>query len=130
MLGEAPAAPTGPRLRFTQAQRLERPWEFERVRREGQRVVKGCLILNWRAAGEEQGISRLGVVTSRKIGNAVVRSRARRLLREVFRRHQHEFAQPLDIVMVARQSIVANEYAEVERDFEAAARQGRIMRKL
>ena len=88
------------------------------------------MILNWRAAGEEQGISRLGVVTSRKIGNAVVRSRARRLLREVFRRHQHEFAQPLDIVMVARQSIVGKEYAEVERDFEAAARQGRIMRKL
>ena len=34
---------------------------------------------------------RLGVVTSKKIGSAVARSRARRLLRESFRQHQHEF---------------------------------------
>lgn len=122
-------APTGRRLRLTQAQRLERSWEFERARKEGERVVKGCLILNWRSAGNAQDkqVSRVGVVTSRKIGNAVMRSRARRLLREVFRRHQHDFVRSFDLVLVARQSIAEKDYAQVERDFISAARQAKLM---
>jgi hypothetical protein len=40
-------------------------WEFERARREGQRLVSGCLILNWRFS-DDQKTSRLGVVTSKK----------------------------------------------------------------
>jgi len=125
--GEAPAGKT---LRFSQAQRLQRSWEFERTRLEGQRIVKGCLILNWRSADTEigQGTPRLGVVTSRKIGNAVARSRARRLMREVFRRHQHDFHQAVDLVLVARQSIAQKSYAQVELDFIAAARQAKLVR--
>ena len=118
--------PGGRRLTLSQQQRLERSWEFEKVRREGQRVVKGCLILNWRFA--EGDTSRIGVVTSRKIGGAVVRTRARRLLREVFRQHQHDLAQPPEFVLVARQSISGKGYADVERDFVSAARQSKLLR--
>ncbi|HVK58315.1 MAG TPA: ribonuclease P protein component [Candidatus Kapabacteria bacterium] len=125
-MGEAPA---GKPLRFSQAQRLQRSWEFDRARLEGQRIVKGCLILNWRSADAEkgQGIPRLGVVTSRKIGNAVARSRARRLMREVFRHHQHDLQQSVDIVLVARQSIAGKTYSQVELDFLAAAKQARLI---
>ena len=115
----------GQRLTLSQKQRLERSWEFDKVRREGQRVVKGCLILNWRFT--EGDTSRIGVVTSRKIGGAVIRTRARRLLREVFRQHQHHLARPVEIVLVARQSISAKEYSEVERDFVSAARQSKLL---
>ncbi len=66
--------------------------------------------------------SRVGVITSRKVGNAVERSRARRLLRESFRRHQHELAGPLDMVLVARPSIAGKTFAQVEQDFLTAAR--------
>jgi len=116
-------------LRFSQAQRLQRSWEFGRARLEGQRIVKGCLILNWRSADQDagQGKLRLGVVTSRKIGNAVARSRARRLMREVFRHHQHDFQRPIDLVIVARPSISGKSYAQVESDFLAAARQARLV---
>jgi len=65
----------------------------------------------------EGATPRLGVVTSRKIGGAVVRSRARRLLRESFRQHQHELAQPVELVLVARPSIAGRAFAEVEKDF-------------
>jgi ribonuclease P protein component len=124
--GEAPAVKP---LRFQQAQRLQRSWEFGRARLEGQRIVKGCLILNWRSLDREAGerISRLGVVTSRKIGNAVIRSRARRLMREVFRRHQHDLQQPVDLVLIARNSIAGKSYAQVEVDFIAAARQAKLI---
>jgi len=126
VVGEAPA---GKPLRFSQAQRLQRSWEFDRARLEGQRIVKGCLILNWRSADAEtvQGTSRLGVVTSRKIGNAVARSRARRLMREVFRLHQHDIQQKADIVLVARQSIAGKSFAQVELDFMAAAKQAKLI---
>jgi ribonuclease P protein component len=124
MPGDIPAPP---RNRLTQASRLKRAWEFERTRAEGERLAKGCLILNWKLSPALSS-PRLGVVTSRKIGGAIVRSRARRLLREVFRLHQRELL-PANIVLVARASIVEKEYAQVERDFLVAARQARLTRQ-
>ena len=122
MPGEAPG---GGRLKFSRHQRLQHAWEFERARREGQRLVSGCLILNWRFS-DDQKTSRLGVVTSKKIGNAVVRARARRLLREVFRLHQHDFKEVADMVLIARNSIAAKAYADVERDFLRAVKQAKL----
>ena len=78
----------------------------------------GCLIANWRRLPAD-ATTRLGVVTSKKIGGAVVRNRARRLMREVFRAHQNELTQPVDLVLVARQSIVGRGLAGVEKDFLA-----------
>ena len=43
----------------------------------------------------------MGVITSSRIGNAVVRSRARRLLREAFRLNQHAVHPPADLVIIA-----------------------------
>ena len=81
-------------------------------------MVLGCLIANWRRLPAD-ATTRLGVVTSKKIGGAVVRNRARRLMREVFRAHQNELTQPVDLVLVARQSIVGRGWAGVEKDFLA-----------
>jgi len=106
------------RLGFARSQRLKLGRDFTRTRQEGQRVVLGCLIANWRRLPAD-ATTRLGVVTSKKIGGAVVRNRARRLMREVFRAHQNELTQPVDLVLVARQSIVGRGWAGVEKDFLA-----------
>ncbi len=90
-------------------------------------MICGCLIANWLRQPEGSPI-RLGVVTSKKIGNAVIRNRARRLLRETFRLHQHDFIQPIDLVLIARQSIVKKSFGEVEKDFVQALRRGRILK--
>ena len=107
------------RLRLGRASRLQQSRDFARVRQQGERLAQGCLIANWHKLPAGAPL-KLGVVTSRKIGGAVERSRARRLLRETFRVHQHEFAQPVELVLVARNSIAGKKFAEVEKDFLAA----------
>jgi ribonuclease P protein component len=76
----------------------------------------------------EGSTPKLGVVTSRKIGGAVVRTRARRLLRESFRLHQHDFARPIELILVARNSIVGKQFADVEKDFLTTLRRAGLLR--
>jgi len=121
------AAETPQRLRFGRAARLKQHRDFTRVRREGERIALGCLIANWQRlpAGSP---SRLGVVTSGKIGGAVVRNRARRLMRESFRLHQHDLAAAVDLVLVARASIAGKGFAEVEKDFLTTLRKAKLLK--
>ena len=115
------------RLGLGRPQRLTQNRDFMRVRAQGQRLVVGCLIANWQALPEGAG-PRLGVVTSKRIGNAVARSRARRLLRESFRQHQHELSQPVELVLVARNSIAGRGFAGVEKDFLAVLRRAGLLK--
>jgi ribonuclease P protein component len=103
-------------LRLGRSARIKQGRDFSRIRQEGKRMTIGCLIANWRPSNEGMG-SRLGVITSSRIGHAVARSRARRLLREAFRLHQHDLKAAVDLVLVARNSIVGKGLAEVENDF-------------
>ncbi len=120
-------AETPKRLRLNRASRLAQSRDFARVRQQGQRLALGCLIANWNKLPD--GASpKLGVVTSKKIGGAVQRSRARRLLRESFRQHQHEFSQPVELVLVARNSIAGKKFADVEKDFLAALNRAGILK--
>jgi len=121
------AAETPQRLRFRRSARIKQGRDFARVRQEGERLVTGCLIANWRKLPSGSA-SRLGVITAGKIGNAVVRTRARRLLRESFRLHQNELAQPLDLVLVVRQSIVGKDFAAVEKDFLTTLRKSGLLK--
>jgi ribonuclease P protein component len=115
------------RLRLGRASRLAQSRDFARVRQQGERLAQGCLIANWNRLPD--GTSpKLGVVTGKKIGGAVERSRARRLLRETFRRHQHEFAQPVELVLVARNSIAGKKFAGVEKDFLAALNRAGLLK--
>jgi ribonuclease P protein component len=107
-----------PRRRLGRRMRLKQSRDFARVRRLGRRQPCGCFIANWQVlpAGSP---THLGVITAKAIGNAVVRARARRLLREVFRLHQHDLAQPVDFVLVAQRSIVGKGLGAVEETFMA-----------
>ena len=116
------------RLRFDRAARIKQGRDFVRVRQAGERLAVGCLIANWQRLPADSP-SRLGVVTARRIGGAVVRNRARRLLRETFRVHQHDLAAPVDLVLVARPSIAGKRFADVERDFLTTLRKARMLKE-
>ncbi len=123
VMADSPSANLGlPRER-----RLKQGRDFTRVKAQGKRLVKGCMIANWLIlpAGSS---SRVGVITSRRTGSAVARSRARRLLRDSFRLHQRELLQAVDLVLVARPSIVGKHFAEVEKDFLTAMHLAGLLR--
>jgi ribonuclease P protein component len=120
------AANTQHRLRFPRAARIKQGRDFLRLREQGQRLAMGCLVANWQRLPTGAN-SRLGVITSGKVGNAVIRTRARRLLRESFRLHQHELAQPVDLVLVARPSIVGKAFGQVEKDFLTTLRKAGLL---
>lgn len=117
-----------PRRLFGRQMRLKQGRDFARLKREGRRISCGCLIANWSPL-PEGATPRLGVITTRKLGNAVVRARARRLLREAFRLHQHDLTQPVDLVLVAQRTIVGKGLAVVASDLLAAWRRGGILKK-
>ena len=120
------AAETPQRLRFGRSARIKQGRDFARVRQDGERLVLGCLIANWRRLPAASR-SRLGVITSAKVGGAVARNRARRLLREAFRLHQLELAQPVELVLVARPSILGKGFAGVEKDFLTTLRRAKLL---
>jgi len=115
-----------PSRRLRRDQRIKRGGDFLRTKEKGQRIVSGCLIFNWIETGTGHS-SRLGVITTRKLGGAVVRSRARRLLREAFRAHRSQFNRSIDLVLVARNSIVEKGLSSVEADLLAAAKRARLL---
>jgi ribonuclease P protein component len=122
-MSAAPKASLG----LPRARRIKQGRDFARARAEGRRLVQGCLIMNWIVL-PPGSVSRVGVITMRKLGHAPARCRARRLLREAFRLRQHCLRAPVDLVLVARHSIAGRSYSEVERDFLSALQRAGIFR--
>lgn len=89
-----------PNLRFPRRARLLKSQEFKNVFSGGRSYVGRAMVM-WTLTGGEAG-PRLGVVASRKIGGAVSRNRAKRLLRECFRLTRNELRADVDMVLVAR----------------------------
>ena len=63
----------------------------------------------------EAGPARLGIAATRKMGAAVERNRAKRLVRELFRHHKPATA--LDIVVVPRREMLGATYGRIEAEF-------------
>jgi ribonuclease P protein component len=109
-------------MRLTAAQRLRRNSDFRAVREQGRRHDGGAFLLTWRTHPEALQ-TRVGVVASRaSVGGAVQRNRAKRRLREVFRKHQQLVPAGLDLVLTARPATLRLEFAEIEQRFIQACR--------
>ena len=77
--------------------------------------------------GNNRPCDRLGLIASRKFGNAVARNRAKRRLREIFRKLEPDTTgerglKGLDLVAIPRRAILEASFAVVDADFSDAVR--------
>ena len=94
-------------MRFTRQQHLRTAQDFASLRSDGNRRECGYFSIIFKSCPERiPPVRRLGVIASRRVGNAVARNRAKRLLRETFRIHQQMLPSSCDLVLIARASIL------------------------
>ena len=101
--------------RLRRVERVRRRPEYEAIYEEGRRL-SGRLMTVF-VQENSLGRARLGIAATRKLGSAVIRNRAKRLVREVFRRNKPPGG--LDIVVIPRRELLEADYAHVEADFLA-----------
>src|SRR3982750_2935435 len=89
------------RLALPKTKRLTVSAEFARVKGQGSTERGRYLVLGAAKVSEEKAF-RVGFITPKHIGTAVVRNRARRRLRDIVRTHQGRFRPGFWLVVVAR----------------------------
>lgn len=87
------------------------------VRRRGRRYGEGRVVVY---VLPSEDWTRVGFVSSRNVGGAVARNRARRLLREAWRRLAPRIRSNYDVVAVARSAILGANMRDVMSDMERA----------
>lgn len=93
------AQPQTPSKRFKKTNRLTKRVEFKVVLDEGHKVADRLTVVVTRKPVVES--PRVGFIVSKKVGNAVVRNRVKRLMREIFRERMQTLP-AVDIVVIAR----------------------------
>lgn len=101
--------------------RIRKRAEFQEVQLSGRKIVSTnfVLLLRARASNAEARGPRLGVTASRKIGNAIVRNRAKRLIREGFRKTSELWPPDIDLVVIARRPLTGLKLGVVVAEWRA-----------
>ena len=99
--------------RLSRQDRVRRRPEFERAYEQGLRLSGRFMTLFVAPNGGNR--CRFGVAATRKLGSAVVRNRAKRLARELFRKQKPPAG--LDVILVPRREMLDAPFASLEADY-------------
>ena len=113
-----PGAPAG---------RLKKRRDFLRASARGKRAARPGLVLQ--AVAGQPGQLRVGFTVTKKVGNAVVRNRTRRRLKEAVRLTLPALAAPgWDVVLIGRDGTRARPFASLVEDLRGALKQAGVLR--
>jgi ribonuclease P protein component len=112
-------------MRFRPGQHLRRQSDIRAVREQGSRLDCKAFTVWWMPrAGNAPAPRACFVASTQAVGGAVQRNRAKRRMRDIFRRNQGLLPQSCDFLVVARRSVNEWPFAQLERAFTDAS--GRI----
>jgi ribonuclease P protein component len=97
-------------------QRIRRHAEFQEIYKTGARVQSRYCTLFVKPNSFKVG--RLGIAATKKLGGAVQRNRAKRLIREIFR--HNDVAVGFDVVVVPRREFFGATFTSLETDYRRA----------
>ncbi len=114
------------RLCFPKFARLTRASEFEKLKREGESFHGKFIVLSV-LKNLPTGEVRVGLITSRRVGGAVVRNRVRRRLREIVRAARPELRAGIWVTLIARQSAARATFQGLSAEWQQLARRSSIL---
>ena len=100
---------------FRPAEHVRKRADFELIYKTG--TKRSGRLMTMFTRERDRGLARLGIAATRKMGAAVARNRAKRVVRELFRHHKP--AAPLDIVVVPRRELLEAPFERIEAEFRA-----------
>lgn len=107
------------------ALRLRRPADFARVWRSGGMYRHPAMSIG--VCANELAHNRYGIVTGRRIGIAVVRTRCKRRLAAALSNLHPALRQGFDIVVIARQSLVLQPFSELQRILQGLLTRAKLL---
>lgn len=100
-------------MQFRPAERIRRRAEFQQIYQRGVRLnSRYCTVF---VLPNASTVGRLGIAATKKLGGAVVRNRAKRLIREVFRRNK--IAPGFDVVVVPKRELLDASLTVLETEY-------------
>ena len=102
-------------MRFLAGEHVRKRADFELIYKTG--FKRSGRLMTMFTRERETGPARLGIAATRKMGAAVERNRAKRLVRELFRHNKPGAA--MDIVIVPRKEILEASYEKIEAEFRS-----------
>lgn len=104
---------------FPKTARIRKRAEYLAIQGKGRKLQTENFVVFVAASPQGPvGEGRVGITVSKRVGQAVVRNRVKRILREVYRRCRGRFPVGMDIVFVAKRSAAGLCFAGAEQEIE------------
>lgn len=108
-------------------ERIKKNSQFKYIYNRGKSFADPNLVLY--IVRNNKNTLRLGITVSKKIGNAVIRNRVKRLIRESFRLSRHRFKYGYDIIFVARGLSRQGIYKNIEKSVINLMKKGGLLKE-
>lgn len=112
---------------MAEIERLKKNVEFKNVYKKGKSIPDKFVVIY--LCKNTSNVTRVGFTASKKVGNSVKRNKARRLMKETFRKNSDNIKTGYDIVFIARVAIINANYFDVEKSISRVMKKAKIYKK-
>ena len=104
-------------MKFSKERRITRSSEFARVRNSGKSMSGRFLVMGCLKLSDPDASAKFGLITTRQLGNAVIRNRVRRRLRGILQRNGDSLSAGFWMVLVARKAAAHATSNQLEKEW-------------